>query len=108
MDEIPKTEPDGTPRTYSIALRLRRTTHEDVYVSVPVTAAITEERPDGTRGINFDALVAQGVQISQDPKAEWKVESALTECHPIQQRPPDDRSSVCPLFDKPITREKRG
>ena len=74
-----------------IALRLRKTTHEDAYVSVPATDSIMELREDGTYGINFDAFVAEAVRLSKDPRVEWKVEEVETVPHPMQQPKPDDR-----------------
>ena len=106
MSETPKTEANDAPKTYSIALRLRRVIYEDAYVRVPVTAAVIEERKDGTRGINFDALVAEGIRIGGDKRTEWKFESSTSECHPLQQAPPEDRLRFCPLFDEPLKHSK--
>ena len=36
------------PKTYSIALRVRRVTHEDACVAVPVTDAIMRQNDDRT------------------------------------------------------------
>jgi hypothetical protein len=52
--------------TYSIALRLRRITHEDAYIAVPVNDAILEQAEDGSRRINWEAMVAEGIRISND------------------------------------------
>jgi hypothetical protein len=81
------------PKTYSLTLRVRRTTYEDAYVSVPVTSAILKQKEDGTLGIDFEAFVAEAVRISQDPRVEWKVEEHKTEPHPIQGPKPEDRRS---------------
>jgi hypothetical protein len=81
---------EGTPMQ-CIALRLRRTTHEDAYVNVPVTDTIVKLKPDGKYGIDFEAFVAEGIRLSQANEVEWKVEEVVSECHPIQQPKPDDR-----------------
>ena len=74
-----------------IALRLRRTMHEDAYISVPATDAIMIQNEDGTGSIDFDAFVAEAIRLSKDPRAEWKVEEVDTVPHPTQQPIPDDR-----------------
>jgi hypothetical protein len=79
--------------TYSIQVRLRRTCHEDAFVSVPVTDAIVDRQPDGTGRINPKALVAAAMQISKDPRVEWKRESMETTMHPVQCPLPEGRSS---------------
>jgi hypothetical protein len=78
--------------TYSIALRVRRTTFEDAYVAVPVTEGITKQNEDGTVGINVEAFLAEAIRISQDPRVEWKIESRHSEPHPEQCPMPDGRS----------------
>ena len=78
-------------KTYSIALHLRRVTHEDAYVSVFVTDAITKENADGTRSIDFDAFVAEAIRVSKNDEVEWKTEESYTEPHPIQCPLPEGR-----------------
>jgi hypothetical protein len=41
------------PKTYSIALRVRRVTVEDAYVAVPVTDSILIPDDEGTARIQF-------------------------------------------------------
>ncbi len=78
-------------QTYSIALRLRRITVEDAYVAVPVTESIMIRKDDGTYGIDFDAFTKEAIRISNDPRAEWKIESSTIEPHPTQGPKPEDR-----------------
>jgi hypothetical protein len=81
------------PKTYSLALRVRRITYEDAYVAVPVTSTILKQKEDGTLGIDFEAFVAEALRISKDPRVEWKVEELKTEPHPVQGPKPEDRRS---------------
>lgn len=79
------------PETYSIMLRIRRVTYEDAYVAVPVTNALMKQKEDGTFGVNVDALVAEGLRLSDDQQVEWQVESSQKEPHPIQMPKPENR-----------------
>lgn len=87
-------------KTYSIALRLRRVIHEDVYVTVFVDEKIVKENEDGTHGIDWDKFVAEGIRTSQQAGADWQVESMSTEVHPIQQPKPAHRTSIDSQRDK--------
>ncbi|MDH5178277.1 MAG: hypothetical protein OEZ39_19815 [Gammaproteobacteria bacterium] len=78
-------------KTYSVTLRLQRITYEDAFVAVPVTDAITEEKEDGSIGLNVEALFSEAVRISKDQRVDWKAESSETEPHPIQSPVPEDR-----------------
>lgn len=80
-------------KTYSIALRLRRTIYEDAYVAVPVTDAIVKPKEDGTYGLDFEAFVAEAIRLSGDPRVEWKIETTEVNAHPIQGPKPEDRQS---------------
>jgi hypothetical protein len=84
---------DKAQTSYSVALRVRRVTYEDAYVSVPVTDAILKVKEDGSRGIDFEKFVAEGLRISKDSKVEWQIEESKSEPHPIQQAPPEGRTS---------------
>ncbi|MBO9699525.1 MAG: hypothetical protein J7604_04900 [Sporocytophaga sp.] len=86
-------------KTYSIAIRLQRITHEDAYLSVPLTKDVTKEKEDGSLGIDFEKLVAEAVKLSQDPKVEWKIETVHLEPHPVQHPKPEDRKSFDPMID---------
>ncbi len=74
------------PKIYSVALRLPRITHEDAYVLVPITNAITKPKEDGTLAIDFEAFAAEAIRISKEHRVEWKTETCHTEPHPIQDR----------------------
>jgi hypothetical protein len=80
-------------KSYSVALRVRRVIYEDAYVSVPVTDAILKRKEDGSRGIDFEKFVAEGLRMSKDSQVEWRTEEAKSEIHPIQQAAPKDRKS---------------
>jgi hypothetical protein len=82
-----------TPETYSLALRVRRVTYEDAYVSVTVTNDILRKGDDGTFGIDFEAFVAEAIRISHDPNVEWEIETSQIEPHPIQGPKPENRVS---------------
>lgn len=81
------------PKTYSIALHLRRTIHEDAFVAVPVTNAILRQNEDGTASIDFEAFVAEAVRVSQNQGVDWQIESSATEPHPVQCPLPEGRKS---------------
>jgi hypothetical protein len=81
-------------KTYSIALRLRRVVHEDVFVTVFVDDKITQEKEDGTLGIDWDKLVAEAIKASARQDADWQVQSTTVEVHPEQRAKPDGRSSI--------------
>ena len=87
--------------TFSIALRLRRVTYEDAYIAVPVTDAVVRPKPDGSMGVDAEALFAEGIRIGQDGRVEWQVESSQTEAHPIQQAAPDGRKKLDTFYDQP-------
>ena len=75
---------DDPPKTYSVAVRLRRTTVEEVHVRVPVTDdVVTDGHLDGAK------IFAAALQIGTEPQ-RWLRESAPTlEIHPLQTPPPD-------------------
>jgi hypothetical protein len=81
-------------RTYSIALRLRRTIHEDAYVRVPVSTKTAKPNDKGQYSLDWEALVAEAIRISGHPTVDWQMESEETAPHPIQRPMPDDRTAV--------------
>lgn len=87
------------PDTYSIQLRVKRTTIEDAYVSVPVTQDIMKPQPDekGNYSIDFDAFVKKGLDLATNLHVDWKVEQTSTTVHDVQQPLPKDRVSFDPL-----------
>ena len=85
-------------RIYSIPMRLRRIIYEDAYVSVPLTESISEEREDGTKGIDLEKLIQEATRLSQNPRVEWEIETVHSvEPHPNQESVPEDRKSFDPL-----------
>lgn len=85
--------------TYSVQLRIRRVTYEDAYVAVPVTTKITKERADGTFGIIAEALLAEGLRLSEDPRVEWVLESRANEPHPVQIAMPSERKQFDGFYE---------
>ena len=90
---------ENDQKTYSIAIRLRRVTYEDAYLSVPLNNTITKENEDGSHGIDFEKFVAEAIKLSTDSKVEWKVETVHLEPHPIQNPLPEDRKTFDPLIE---------
>jgi len=80
-------------RTYSISFRLRRTTHEDAFVSVPVTDEVLQEKPDeqGHRRLDAEKVMQAAIRLGAIPDIRWRVEGkASVEIHPIQIAPNED------------------
>jgi hypothetical protein len=80
--------------TASILLRVRRVIVEDAYVKVAVTDTIMKQQlePDGTRRIDVDAFVREGINLAWDPCVEWRRDAEpAVEPHPIQGPMPEDR-----------------
>ena len=73
---------------YSISLRLRRTTTEDTFVSIPVTADLIVKQPDGTGRIDVAKMTQRGIEIGQAPDVVWSREGQTVGPHPIQTAPP--------------------
>jgi hypothetical protein len=83
----------GENKTYSISFRLRRTTHEDAFVSVPVTDAVMQDTPDeqGHRRLDVDKLSRAAISLASDSKIRWRPEGdPILELHPIQVAPNED------------------
>lgn len=80
---------DEPPATYSISVRLQRTTNEETYLSVPVDAAIMQDEavPDGSYRIDPGKLWAQAIRLAEQ-SADWSVEDRQVRAHPIQKAPP--------------------
>lgn len=75
--------------TYSISLRIQRTTTEVAFVKVPVTPDLIIEQPDGTGRIDVDKMVRRAVEMGQAPEVAWQREEQLVHPHPIQTPPPE-------------------
>lgn len=73
--------------SYSISVRLQRTTVEEAYVSVPVTDAVMLREPadDGSFRLDTDKLFAAAVELGSE--ADWLSEGQRTVVHPIQKAP---------------------
>ncbi len=77
------------PTTYSISVRLQRTTTEELYLSVPVDGAIMQDEPaaDGRYRIDPGRLWAEAIRLATE-SVDWTVEDRQVTPHPIQQAPP--------------------
>jgi hypothetical protein len=80
---------DEPPATYSISVRLQRTTTEETYLSVPVDAAIMQDEPapDGGYRIDPGKLWTAAIRLAEQ-SAAWTVEDRQVTAHPIQKAPP--------------------
>ena len=71
--------------TYSIQLRLQRTTTEHCFVSVPVTSDIVDQQVDGTKRINPGKMTAMAIQMALSCDVRWHAEGIVVQPHPIQR-----------------------
>jgi hypothetical protein len=78
---------DPVVPTYSVAFRLQRTTTEVAFVSVPVTADLIIEQPDGTGRIDVAKMVQRATEMGQAPGVAWQPESQQVQPHPTQTPP---------------------
>lgn len=78
---------EATP-TYSISFRLLRTTTEVAFISVPVTADLIVEQPDGTGRIDVERFVQRAVELGHATGVVWQAEEQQVQPHPIQTPPP--------------------
>jgi hypothetical protein len=87
-------------KTYSISFRLRRTTYEDAFVSVPVTDEVMQDKTDeqGHRRLDADKLSRAALCLASNSKTRWRAEGdPILELHPIQVAPnehPGDSSKI--------------
>lgn len=95
------TEAPEPPSSYSIALRVQRTTVEYAYLRIPITEAVVEEQPDGSGRINAEKLVAEGQRMAQSPEMIWYPESQTIEPHPWQQAPSENEQYSNTPFEEP-------
>ncbi len=82
---------DDTP-TYSISLRLRRTTTEVAFVKVPVTGDLMQagEDAEGHRHLDPEKVLDAAIRLGKDARTHWVAETEpAIEPHPIQTPPPD-------------------
>ena len=84
-------------RTYSISIRLRRTTHEEAFVSVPVTDAVKQDTPDDQGRFFLDGrkVMDVAVRLGAEHNISWRREGEpVVEPHPVQAAPNEDRGDV--------------
>lgn len=74
--------------TYSISVRLQRTTTEFAFVSIPATADLIAEQPDGTGRLDAARMIERGVEMGKQPGVAWQHESQEVQPHPLQVPPP--------------------
>ena len=72
-------------RTYSIAVRIRRTVIEEVHVSVPVTdEVVTDDHLDGAK------IFVEALKIGATGTHRWRAEGEPEIIiHPLQTPPPE-------------------
>jgi hypothetical protein len=73
-----------------IMWRLRRTTIEDCYVSVPVTNLVMDFDESGAHRLNLDKVHDAAIAIGRAVRG-WVVESTDIEIHPLQGPLPEAR-----------------
>ena len=79
---------DSEGATYSVSFRLQRTTIEFTFVSVPVTADLLVQQPDGTGQIDVDKMVQRAIEMGKASGVVWQSEEQQVQPHPIQTPPP--------------------
>jgi hypothetical protein len=77
-------------KTYSVSVRLRRTTIEEAFVSVPITTDMWKAPDDqGRVSLDGEKVMAEALNIGSDPETVWTLEEQpKIEHHPIQKAPP--------------------
>ena len=81
-------------RTYSILIRLRRTTTEDAFIRVPVVGDLMLPEVDehGHHHIDSTKLVAAATRLAQEASVRWVRDGEpMIEPHPIQTPLPEGR-----------------
>lgn len=80
-------------QTYSISFRLRRTSQEEAFVSVPVTDEVLQEEADerGHRRLDVEKLTNAAIRLGSGADVRWRVEGKpIVELHPVQVAPNED------------------
>jgi hypothetical protein len=77
----------ATP-TSSVSICLQRTTLEEAFVSVPVTADLIVLQPDETGRLDVPKLWERAMVMGQNSDVVWRIESQQVKAHPIQKPPP--------------------
>ncbi|MFD3524231.1 hypothetical protein [Streptomyces sp. NPDC058653] len=88
--------------TYSVSVRLRRTTVEERYVSVPISESVmrTERDEDGARGLDAEKIFAAAIELGRDDDG-WAAEEREVTVHPIQKAPDEVRPPLDGASDTP-------
>jgi hypothetical protein len=73
--------------TYSVSLRLRRTTVEYAYVSVPVADDLVRPDDQGVNRIDVEAMTRWAIDMGGRPEVVWYREEQRVEPHPLQKAP---------------------
>jgi hypothetical protein len=89
----PMADAEQQPRTYSVSVRLQRTTLEFAFVSVPVSPDVVIAEPDGTGALDVEKLFARAIAMGREPGCVWETESQDVQMHPIQMPPPGTPST---------------
>ena len=79
--------------SFSISIRLRRTMHEEAFVSVPVTDEIKQDTPDEQGRFSLDGkkVMDAAIRLGAAQGTRWIVDGEpVIELHPIQTAPGDD------------------
>ena len=85
-------KPEGEA-IYSVSWRLRRTTVEYAYVTVPVAGNIVRPDAQGVNRIDSEAMGRRAVDLGQSPEVVWYREAERIDLHPEQKAPePDERT----------------
>lgn len=75
--------------SYSIMVRVRRTIHQSLHVSVPVTEDVMERDADGTAKLDPQKVFAAAVAMGTEGHHVWLVDGEpVVEIHPLQTPPP--------------------
>lgn len=87
----------GTQPTYSVSVRLQRTTTEECFVAVPVTSDVLKPQAheDGEYSLDTEKLFAAVIELGQRSET-WSVESQHVALHPIQMAPSAHRDDATP------------
>jgi len=80
-------EEPGKMQTYSISIRLQRTTTEYAYVSVPVNDDLLVKQADGIGRVDPAKLGEISIALGKSDEVRWHPEDQNIQMHPMQQAP---------------------
>ncbi len=72
---------------YSVSWRLRRTTVEYAYVSVPVADGMVRPDEHGVNRIDTKAMSRRAIELGCRSEIVWYREEQNVELHPLQKTP---------------------